>query len=190
MDVQEIAETTLRALRERAVLDVLVPGWVDRDGEYPEFRPQPVVVLLRLDSGFLRLESVGQFDQLKLEHVIADIGDPSGLLPFEAEDGDEVILASYGETLFGDGRDRLRCVGLRYVADDASDPAAGVVKCAEFAFDGGARLFADPTWTFGIRLVGGTVGADATDLGRWISDYGRLPAEVRELEWDVPPGKG
>ncbi|MFD5319600.1 hypothetical protein [Streptomyces sp. NPDC127098] len=33
-------------------------------------------------------------------------------------------------------------------------PERGTVRCAEFTFTHGAVLFADPMWTFGVRLTG------------------------------------
>lgn len=145
------------ALREHPVRDVLVPGWIDRDDELPEFRPQPLAVWLRLDEGLLRFESVGQRDRLDTA-VVRSVGWDGIELLAEAED--EVIVASYGEQLFGDGRDELRCTQLRAHRSPGADDT--VVSCLALDFEGGHTLFLDPAWAFGIRLGNGS------DEQRWL----------------------
>ncbi|MFG3135160.1 hypothetical protein ACGFZA_02935 [Streptomyces sp. NPDC048211] len=163
--------TAETALRDHPVRDVLVPGLLDRDGEFPEFRPQPLVVWLRLDEGLLRFESAGQYDRLDTASVPGVEWDGVELL---AEAEDEVIVASYGEQLFGDGRDALRCTRLRvYRVPGADDTAC---TCLALDFEGGHTLFLDPSWTFGIRI------GNASDEQRWLTLYGAggaaLVAEV------------
>ncbi|MGW6741147.1 hypothetical protein ACWGDX_10460 [Streptomyces sp. NPDC055025] len=150
--------TVEEALRDHHVRDVLVPGWIDRDGAVAEFRPQPVAVWLRLDEGLLRFESLGQFERLGCARVPSVGWDDIGTL---AEAEDEVIVASYGEQLFGDGRDELRCLRVRVHS------APGVeCRCLALDFEGGRTLFLDPTWTFGIRI------GDEADERRWTELYG------------------
>ncbi|MGW1230839.1 hypothetical protein [Streptomyces sp. NPDC001478] len=152
--------TAEEALRDHPVRDVLVPGFLDRDEEVPEVRPQPLVVWLRLDEGLLRFASVGQFD--RLEAVTADGIDWSDVeLLADAED--EVVVTRCGEQLFGDGRDELRCTGLRVYR--APGAAPGVRTCLALDFEGGHTLFLDPTWTFGIRV------GNAADERRWRELY-------------------
>lgn len=166
--------TAEKALRGRAVRDVLLPGFLDRDDEVPEFRPQPLTVWLRLDEGLLRFESVGQYDRLDTTAVDGIRWDDIELL---AEAEEEVMVASCGEQLFGDGRDALRCTRLRvYRAAGAADT---VCTCLALDFEGGHTLFLDPTWAFGIRI------GNASDEQRWLRLYGpegaSLAAEVSLL---------
>ncbi|MER6121049.1 hypothetical protein [Streptomyces sp. NPDC001743] len=169
--------TAEKALRGHAVRDVLLPGFLDRDDEVPEFRPQPLVVWLRLEEGLLRFESVGQYDRLDTTAVDGIRWDDIELFT-EAED--EVMVASCGEQLFGDGRDELRCTRLRvYRAPGAADT---VCTCLALDFEGGHTLFLDPTWTFGIRI------GNASDEQRWLRLYdpegASLVAEVALSERD------
>ncbi|MFF3400549.1 hypothetical protein ACFYW6_18735 [Streptomyces sp. NPDC002659] len=159
--------TVDEALRDHQVYDVLVPGWIDRDGDVPEFRPQPLVVWLRLDSGLLRLRSAGQYDRLAVARVPQVGWDDVDLL---AEAEDEVVVASYGEQLFGDGRDTVRCVRLRayQVADH--------LKCLALDFEGRHTLFFDPTWTFGIRI------GNVADEQRWRELYAGEEAGVETVD--------
>jgi hypothetical protein len=158
--------TVDEALRDHRVRDVLVPGWIDRDGDVPEFRPQPLVVWLRLDSGLLRFEAAGQYDWLDATRVPRAGWDDIELL---AQAEDEVVLASYGEQLFGDGRDALTCTQLRaYVVADHC-------KCLALDFEGGHTLFLDPTWTFGIRV------GNAADEQRWQELYAGADAGVETV---------
>ncbi|MGW2557662.1 hypothetical protein ACWCXB_00165 [Streptomyces sp. NPDC001514] len=163
-----VGHAVAAVLREHRVRDVLVPGWIDRDDKIPEFRPQPLVVWLRLDDGLLRFASVGGHGGLASERVAAVRWDDVELL-VEAED--EVVVASYGEQLFGDGRDELRCTALRaYVT------AEGATTCLALDFEGSYTLFLDPTWTFGIRT------GNEADEQRWVDSYGGgAAAEVVDL---------
>lgn len=152
--------TAEKVLRDHPVRDVLLPGFLDRDDDVPEFRPQPLVVWLRLDEGLLRFESVGQFDRLDTTAVDGIDWSGIGLL---ADAEEEVMVASCGEQLFGDGRDELRCTRLRvYRAPGADDT---VCTCLALDFEGGHTLFLDPTWTFGIRVGKGS------DEQRWLKLY-------------------
>ncbi|MFI6561585.1 hypothetical protein [Streptomyces sp. NPDC050534] len=83
-------------LRQRHVPDVLVPGFVDRDEvPVPVFRPQPLVVHVVLDAGVLRLESVGQYDQLAVRLVESvSLGGVEFFETVEEETDDEVAHAS------------------------------------------------------------------------------------------------
>jgi len=150
-------------LRQRYVTDVLIPGWIERDEEpVPMFRPQPVVVHVLLDEGALRLESVGQYDQLAVR--VVDSVTVDGVELFERvkeETEDEIAFASHGEQLFGDSWSRLRCTTVRPYTDAGSNPAEGVIKCLALELESRYWLFFDPTWTFGIRI------GNAEDMRRW-----------------------
>jgi len=153
-------------LRERHVTDVLVAGLIDRDQEpVPVFRPQPLLVHVVLDEGALRLESVGQYDQLAVRLVESvSLGGVEFFEAVEEETDDEVAHASWGEQLFGDGWSRLRCTAVRSFTDGGSDPAEGVLKCLGLELESRYWLFFDPTWTFGIRI------GNAEDMRRWEKD--------------------
>lgn len=170
--------TAGEVLRDHPVRDVLVPGLLDRDEDVAEFRPQPLAVWLRLDEGLLRFASAGQYDHLDTAQVHAVEWDGIELL---AEAEEEVIVASYGEQLFGDGRDELRCTRLR--AYRARGAGATVCTCLALDFEGGHTLFLDPTWTFGIRI------GNASDERRWLDLYGEegavLAAEMTVSELPV-----
>ncbi|MFI2370901.1 hypothetical protein [Streptomyces sp. NPDC018833] len=154
----------------RRLRDVLVPGWIDRDDDVPEFRPQPLVVWLRLDEGLVRFASEGQYDHLTARQVTAADWADVELL---AEAEDEVVLASCGEQLFGDGRDEWSCTAVRaYVsgvragtATSAGAPAP-VMRSLALDFTGGHSLFLDPAWTFGIRL------GNKADEADWVAKHG------------------
>lgn len=124
--------TVEAALRDHRVRDVLVPGWIDRDDDLPEFRPQPMAVWLRLDEGLLRFESQGQYDRLGASRVPGVHWADIELL---AEAEDEVIVASFGEQLFGDGRDALRCTRLRAYRTSAGADCT----CLALDLEGAAR---------------------------------------------------
>ncbi|WP_427920237.1 hypothetical protein [Streptomyces sp. cg40] len=149
-------------LLHRYVTDVLVPGRVDRDDEpIAVFRPQPLVVFVRLDDGALRLESVGGFGQLEVRVVDSVTLAGVELFAIIEEEGDEIALASQGEQLFGDGWDRLRCTTVRPFMDVGSKPEEGLVKCLALELESRYWLFFDPTWPFGIRV------GNAEDMRRW-----------------------
>jgi hypothetical protein len=150
-------------LRRRHVTDVLVPGLIDRDEEpVPVFRPQPLVVHVLLDEGALRLEAVGQYDQLAVRVVESvSLGGVGFFERVEEETDDEIAYASWGEQLFGDGWSRLRCTTVLPYTDARSDPAEGILKCLALELESRYWLFFDPTWTFGIRI------GNAEDMRRW-----------------------
>lgn len=150
-------------LRRRYVTEVLVPGWIDRDEEpVPVFRPQPLVVHVLLDEGALRLESVGQYDQLAARVVDSvSLGGVELFERVEEETDDEIAHVSWGEQLFGDGWDRLRCTAVRPFTDTRSKPDEAVIKCLGLELESRYWLFFDPTWTFGIRI------GNAEDMHRW-----------------------
>jgi hypothetical protein len=150
-------------LRQRCVTDVLVPGWIDRDDvPVTVFRPQPLVVHVLLDEGALRLESVGQYDQLAVRVVDSVSLDGVELLDrVKEETEDEVAHASWGEQFLGNSWSRLRCTTVRPYTDAGSNPAQGVIKCLALELESRYWLFFDPTWTFGIRI------GNAEDMRRW-----------------------
>ncbi|MFR0357962.1 hypothetical protein [Streptomyces sediminimaris] len=150
-------------LRRRHVTDVLVPGLLDRDEvPVPVFRPQPLVVHVVLDEGVLRLESVGQYDQLAVRVVESvSLGGVEFFESAQEETDDEVAHASWGEQLFGDGWSKLRCTAVRPYTDGGSRPVDGTLKCLALELESRYWLFFDPTWAFGIRI------GNAEDMRRW-----------------------
>ncbi|NGN67049.1 hypothetical protein G5C51_24465 [Streptomyces sp. A7024] len=145
-------KTVEEVLGASSVIDVLVPGWVDRDDVVPEFRPQPQVIWLRLPDGFLRLEAVEHAGNL-VAHRVTELSWSDIPLLVAAEDEDdigEVLVASYGEQLFGDGdgEQGARCVELRAYVRDADHS----LVCLALDFTYQRTVFLDPTWTFGIRI--------------------------------------
>ncbi|MFF8842701.1 hypothetical protein ACF08N_08180 [Streptomyces sp. NPDC015127] len=166
--MSSMAREVAGMLTGRHVRDVLVPGWIDRDDAVPEFRPQPLVVWLRLDEGLVRFASEGQYDHLTALRVTAADWSDVGLL---AEAEDEVVLASYGEQLFGDGRDEWGCTAVRaYLSGTGRAGGTGtpapVIRGLALDFAGGHSLFLDPAWTFGIRL------GNRADEADWVAKYG------------------
>ncbi|GAA2936431.1 hypothetical protein ACFPN0_21310 [Kitasatospora cinereorecta] len=157
--MSSVARQVAEILAGNRVRDVLVPGWIDRDDELPEFRPQPLVLWLRLDQGLVRFASEGQFGHVSARAVPSAGWEDVELL---AEAEDEVVLASCGEQLFGDGRDELSCTALRGYEGDAGETIALALD-----FEGGHILFLDPAWTFGIRMGNGA------DEARWVEKYGQ-----------------
>lgn len=153
-------------LRQRYVTDVLVPGRIDRDDRIPRFAPQPLVVFVVLDEGALRLQSVGGHGQLEVRVVKSIALDGVELFAAIEGEGDELVLASQGEQLFGDSWDRLRCTTVRPFMDKASKPDEGVIKCLAVELEARYWLFFDPTWSFGIRI------GMAEDMHRWEREYG------------------
>jgi hypothetical protein len=157
---------TEKALRQRYVTDILVPGYVERHGGIVMFKPTPFAVLVVLDEGVLRLETIDGEAQLAahiFESVTLD-GIPF-FHGFEEETGDEVALASHSDQLLGDGRSRFRCTAARAFTDTRSSPETGVLKSLALQLDSRDWLFFDPTWIFGIRL------GKEDDLHSWEREY-------------------
>ncbi|TXS56690.1 hypothetical protein [Streptomyces sp. t39] len=156
--MNSVARQVAGLLDGRRVRDVLVPGWIDRDEQIVEFRPQPLVVWLRLDLGVVRLSAEEQFGSLGVRSgSTPDWSD----VPLLAESEYEIALASWSEQLFGDGRGDLAWTGLRsYETDD------GHTTVMALDLEGDHTLFVDPTWTFGIRV------GNAADERTWVELYG------------------
>ena len=139
-------------LRQRHVTDVLVPGFVDRDElPVPVFRPQPLVVHVVLDEGVLRLESVGQYDQLAWATSSS---------------------VSWGSSCSGTAG---RGCGARTCARTRTPARTRPGASSSASLELGSRywLFLDPTWTFGIRI------GNAEDMRRWEKDHWRRPTGAR-----------
>jgi hypothetical protein len=159
-------------LQREAINNVLVTGYIDRSERVHQFRPVPDTVYLELGHGFLRMDAIGQYDQLKLSHV-----DEIVLEDILVDDDDDPAVGSYAQMLLTFGSTEPRCTGLRYWTDERSDPVAGVVKCLEVEVDGVDIIFADPTWHFGIHL--GT----AERRRKWQRDYFDEAKGMREFSW-------
>ncbi|MEU7630222.1 hypothetical protein AB0C34_09590 [Nocardia sp. NPDC049220] len=157
--MSRVAQRVAELLDRRCVHDVLVPGWIDRDDVPSEFRPQPLALWLRLDLGMVRLAARAGGDHLSVRHDTIPSWSDIELL---AQAESEVVLASYGEQLFGDGRDALACVAVR-----GYETTTGKTSALGIDFDGGHTLFLDPSWTFGIRM-----GSRAGEID-WVEKYGR-----------------
>lgn len=152
-----VTSEVAKSLSGRRLLDVLVPGWIDRDSNIPEFRPQPIVLWLRLDRGLVRLTSESQYDHLTArQEDLAEWSDIELLMRAE----DEIALASCAEQLFGDGWGELACVTVR-----GYETMGGTTSTLAIDFDGGNTLFLDPSWTFGIRMGHGA------DEANWLEKF-------------------
>jgi hypothetical protein len=116
------------------------------------------------------MESVGQFDQLK---ITAETEMSLALSIFEDVEG-EVMVASFGEQLFGDGRQEFQCTGVRYFSDAGSRINEGIVKCLSIELEESVLLFIDPTWSFGIKL------GKSEDMKQWIVNHMVANSEIRE----------
>ncbi|MEV0635298.1 hypothetical protein AB0I77_10100 [Streptomyces sp. NPDC050619] len=158
-----------KILRQRCVTDVLVAGYIERDGGLPQFKPAPVVVFVLLNGGkeALRLEADDQEAQLAVS-IVENVTLKGVRLfdLFEEETGDEPALASLSDQLLGDGWTQLRCTATRAFTDARSSPESGVLKSLALELDSRHWLFFDPTWVFGIRI------GKAEDLHSWERDYG------------------
>lgn len=170
--VDNALDRLVSLLRQEVINNVLVTGYVDRSERIPQFRPVPDTVYLELGHGLLRMDAIGQYDQLKLSHV-AEIA----LEDIVVDEDDEPAVGSYERTFLTFGSTEPRCTGLRYWTDERSDPGAGVVKCLGIEIDDVDTIFADPTWHFGIHL--GT----AEHLQRWRRDHFDPARGMREVSW-------
>lgn len=159
------------ALGTEPILDVLVPGYVTRDELGPSFRPVPYSAYLRLEAGYLRMDAVGQFDQLQMRLVEeVAFGDIS------VDEDDEPMVGSLSYLfLTGEPGDQ-QCTGLRSWTDARSDLAAAKVKCLELEVSGRDVIFFDPTWYFGIRI------GSADHSRQWRADY-FVPHDMQEHSW-------
>ncbi|MFG2619390.1 hypothetical protein ACGFXC_17445 [Streptomyces sp. NPDC048507] len=143
-------EKVFAPLRTAGIWDVQVPGYIDRDhAPAPRFAPLSSSVYLAVqDGGLLRLQSLGNHGQLSL-HMVAE---PA--LPPELDGTDEEFaLGAWGDHYLGDSHEQSVSAA-RYALNAESDPTAGTVRCIEFQFEYGQRLFVDPGYHWGIRLQG------------------------------------
>jgi hypothetical protein len=166
-------------LRQRCVTDVLVAGYIERDGALPLFKPATVVVFVVLDEGVLRLETLS--DEAQLTARVVDAVSLDGIeffRDFEEETGDEPALASYSEQLLGDGWNRLRCTATRAFTDSRSSPETGVLKALGLELGSRYWLFFDPVCFFGMRI------GKVEDMRRWEREYGE------EGVAELPPAVG
>ncbi|MFD5319614.1 hypothetical protein [Streptomyces sp. NPDC127098] len=168
---------TFASLADREVTGIVAPGSLDRDAGHPRFAPWGLTVYFALDVGFLRLESTGGRGQLALELV------PEVAVPTEIEtEDDEFAVTHYDHLLLGEDEPR-RLVRVRYATNPESDPERGTVRCAEFVLAPRTVIFADPMWTFGVRLS----GEGAYD--RWLAEVRESPEPpFLEHVWPELPG--
>ncbi|MEU3398767.1 hypothetical protein [Streptomyces filamentosus] len=135
------------------VQDVLVPGYVDRDGKRPVFRPFPASVFLELADGFVELVTVPDEGRMTVRFV-AEPCIPEALLDEE----EEFALDSRGLDVLTDAHSSLRVTRIRGVVPADSSTGAGepdtAYECLEFRFEDGWYLFADPGYPLGIRIGG------------------------------------
>ncbi|MEU0718634.1 hypothetical protein ABZ498_15835 [Streptomyces lavendulocolor] len=163
-------EEVFGALRGEQFYDVRIAGFTDRDERVPRFTPLGRQVYLTMDSGdLLLLESLGNHGQLGIRRV-ADYEFPHEL---DGED-EEFTVGSCGPQYLGDLTDQS-VLAVRYVLNAESDPVTGTVRCAEFAFAYGQRLFVDPGYHWGIRLQ----GAGAYEA--WLAEERENPAPLGPL---------
>ncbi|GAA3195020.1 hypothetical protein [Actinocorallia longicatena] len=167
---------TLTFLREATVKDVLLPGFVHRDGPVPIIRWWFWTVYLASDLGYLKVKMSDDHGSLLLSVMPELELDPE---LFEEED-DEVMLISGDAPLLGSTLQPSRCTSFRYWTNSESDLEAGRIRCLELVFSGENRLVLDAMRIDGIRL--GT--ADVAD--RWLScGFGSTPGDPpAEHRWD------
>jgi hypothetical protein len=141
-----VLEGLFSSLLGKLVGDVRVAGYLERTEGRPQFVPWSRVWYLELESQFLRLEAVKYERQLAMR-LVQDIEAP---VEFADED-EEFAVASFGDLFFDTSGPSLPITKIRYVTDDSSDPAGGVVRLVEFELRGPQRIVFDPMWFFGIR---------------------------------------
>jgi hypothetical protein len=160
------------SLRSVRAWDVLLPGFIDRDGRHPRFTPLADSAYVVLEEGFLRLDSVGNHGQLALR-LVSEVDIPK----FLADEDEEFSLGSVGHLFFADAHPSFRITRIRCATNGESDLANLTVRCAEFEFENAWPIFADPGWHFGVRL--GASGA----YERWIADHRESEPSLQEFSW-------
>lgn len=157
--------------------DVLVPGFIDAVSGVGRFQPLFDSIYITAGENHLRASAINQGDQLDLrivteiEHGKAVMDDPKV----------DVAVGCLSELFFGEGQS-LYCVSARFLLDGKSRIDDGVVKCAEFEFSYGQRIYLDPCWSFGVRP--GTVDTERYRKGV-TGPYGYLD----EYKWSRADGK-
>ena len=143
-------------LRNERFSDLLVPGVVRT--EDPDQHFQLLLDTVYLQAGgegpYLRLSALDQGDQLGLS-IVDGIEHDSMLV---ADEDVRAGVVSLAPIHFGEF-ETLRCESVRFLVDERSAVDDGVVKFAEFIFEGEQCVSFDPLWTFGIRI--GSAGAAA-----------------------------
>jgi hypothetical protein len=159
-------------LQNAQASDVLIPGYIDREQSHPKFHPWTGTAYIAFNEGLLRLDSVDYSGQLKMS-LTADLEIPQVI----AQEDDEFAVTSYEHLFLADAHSTFRCTGVRYVLSEFSNLDDGIVRCAEFEFEGAWKIFVDPGWHFGIRLEGR--GA----YEQWMRDHQEDESGLREFSW-------
>jgi hypothetical protein len=139
-------EDTLRLLASRPVTGLLAVAV--RDPSKPDSPAQLVDdVYLELERGNLHLKSVNNFGGLQVRYL-----DAIDLRPIiEVFEPEEVFTVRLDPFFLGESHEVL-CLEVNYVTNEESDLELGIVRCAEFVFSQGHRVFFDPMWTSGVRV--------------------------------------
>ncbi|RST04149.1 hypothetical protein EF910_18635 [Streptomyces sp. WAC07149] len=167
--------TPLVALLTRdPVLDIEVPGYVDRDGPYPRFVPLARTFYLRRRNDFVRCDVPPYEDYLTFRSV------DRPERPATLEEDEEFATTSYAQLFLDEDRPDFTVTRIRSVLREGEHPSDTVVRCVEFEFENALALFADPGHFFGIRLQ----GRGAYD--RWLA-FAQAPdrpfGPLREVVW-------
>ncbi|MGW0364170.1 hypothetical protein [Streptomyces sp. NPDC002990] len=161
-------------LARTPVLDIEVPGYVDREGPYPRFVSLPRAFYLAREKDFVRFEVPSSEDYL----IFRPVDRPER--PETLEEDEEFATSSYGELFLDDDRSSFEITRIRCAVRDGALPSESVLRCIEFEFDHSLYLFADPGYFSGIRLQ----GRGAYD--RWLEFAQGLSlpfGPVREVVW-------
>ncbi|MFB7253821.1 hypothetical protein [Streptomyces nojiriensis] len=165
----------LASLLTRApVLDIEIPGYVDRDGAYPRFVALTRSFYLARENDLVRFEVPPSEDYLTFRPV----NRPER--PETLEEDEEFATSSYGRLFLDEDQSSFRITRIRCAVRDGAVASESVIRCIEFEFENSWHLFADPGYFHGIRLQGR--GA----YERWL-DFAQGPdlpfGPVREVVW-------
>jgi hypothetical protein len=166
-------DETLRLLAPEQITDLLVTGLVevDKPGR-PTLLLFSEVCLRPGDHGYLELASVNNHGGLRARHV--DMIDLA-VLNDEFEP-DQPVTVSLSALFFSEASE-LECAEVNCVTNDESDPARGIVRCAELVTRNGQRIYFDPMYTRGVRIG---------NAGDWMTAYESQPWSWRRHSWTVP----
>ncbi|GAA2001764.1 hypothetical protein GCM10009799_31210 [Nocardiopsis rhodophaea] len=167
-------------LATRGVVDVVVPGYVDRTlhEDKPFFNAQNSSLYLDTDEGLLCIADRKTHGQLHLS-VTDSLTDARTEIEavLNHDDGEEFLPLSLEWQFLADGRDFNTLTRARYVLGPYSRPDEAVIDSLELVFDDCCCLFIEPTWD---GLVTGSHGS----YEHW-TKYVQGPAmdQRREVEW-------
>jgi hypothetical protein len=128
----------------KVLQDVLVGGYVDRDGDPPTFRIHSKIVFLETNNGYIKLDSsvaggIDVSDSLLLE-VSPDLTEDPSIEP---------MYARMGRFCFGENLE-LEYLSVKLFTNKSS--GGDVLVAMQFELAHGNRLLLDADWTFGITF--------------------------------------